>query len=78
MAERRKRRRFTPEFKTQAVRHLLEGGKGLAEVATELGISGGQLSTWRRARLKPWRSARPRRRSCSGSSARTSGWKRRT
>ncbi len=47
MAERRKRRRFTAEFKAQAVRRLLEGGKGLAEVATELGISGGQLSTRR-------------------------------
>jgi transposase-like protein len=41
MAERRKRRRFTAEFKAQAVRHLLEGGKGPAEVATELGISRG-------------------------------------
>jgi transposase-like protein len=51
MAERRKRRRFTAEFKAQAVRRLLEGGKGLAEVATELGISGGQLSTWRNERL---------------------------
>ena len=51
MAERRKRRRFTPEFKAQAVRHLLEGGKGLAEVATELGIGGGQLSTWRSEQL---------------------------
>ena len=51
MAERRKRRRFTPEFEAQAVRRLLEGGKGLAEVATELGISGGQLSTWRNEHL---------------------------
>ena len=51
MAERRKRRQFAPEFKAQAVRHLLEGGKGLAEVATELGVSGGQLSAWRNERL---------------------------
>ena len=51
MAERRTRRRFTSEFKTEAVERLLEGGKGLAEVATELGISGGQLSTWRNERL---------------------------
>ena len=51
MAERRKRRRFTAEFEAQAVRRLLEGGKGLAEVATELGVSGGQLSTWRNERL---------------------------
>ncbi len=51
MAERRKRRRFTAEFKAPAVRRLLEGGKGLAEVATELGVGGGQLSTWRNERL---------------------------
>jgi transposase len=37
MAERRTRRRFTAEFKAQAVKRLLEGGKPLAEVATELG-----------------------------------------
>jgi transposase-like protein len=47
MAERRKRRRFTAEFKAQAVERLLEGGKGLSEVATELGLSPGQLSAWR-------------------------------
>ncbi len=47
MAERRTRRRFTAEFKTQAAKRLLEGGKGLSEVATELGLSPGQLSQWR-------------------------------
>ncbi len=47
MAERQKRRRFTAEFKAQAVKRLLEGGRGLSEVATELGLSTGQLSTWR-------------------------------
>ena len=47
MAERRTRRRFTAEFKAQAVKRLVEGGRGLAEVATELGLSTGQLSTWR-------------------------------
>jgi transposase len=44
MAERRTRRRFTAEFKAQAVERLLEGGKPLSEVATELGLSPGQLS----------------------------------
>ena len=38
MAERRTRRSFTREFKAQAVQGLLEGGKGLSEVATELGL----------------------------------------
>ena len=33
MAERRKRRRFTTEFEAEAVRRLLDGGKGLGEVA---------------------------------------------
>ena len=44
MAEKRSRRRFTAEFKAQAVRRLLEGGKGLSEVAAELGLGAGQLS----------------------------------
>jgi transposase len=38
MAEKRTRRRFTAEFKAQAVVRLLEDGKPLAEVATELGL----------------------------------------
>src|SRR3954469_7096808 len=44
MAERQKRRRFAAEFKAEAVKRLLEGGRGLSEVATELGLSPGQLS----------------------------------
>src|ERR671929_2239636 len=51
MTERRKRRRFTAEFKAEAVKRLLEGGKGLSEAATELGISPGQLSGWRNEHL---------------------------
>ena len=51
MAERRKRRRFTAEFKAEAVKRLLEGGEGLSEAATELGISPGQLSGWRNEHL---------------------------
>jgi len=51
MAEKRTRRRFTAEFKAQAVKRLLEGGKGLSEVATELGLSPGQLSGWRNEQL---------------------------
>ena len=38
MAEKRTRRRFTAEFKARAVERLLEDGKGLSEVATELGL----------------------------------------
>ena len=70
MAEKRTRRRFTAEFKAQAVRRLLEGGKGLSEVATELGLGAGQLSSWRNEHLAagsaealaPARPRRPRRR----------------
>jgi transposase-like protein len=51
MGERQKRRRFTTEFKAEAVKRLLEGGKGLSEVATELGLSPGQLSGWRNEHL---------------------------
>src|SRR5215211_6604885 len=51
MAERRTRRRFTAEFKAQAVKRLLESGKGLSETATELGLSPGQLSLWRNEHL---------------------------
>ena len=51
MAERRTRRRFTVEFKAEAVRRLLDGGKGLSEVATELGLSPGQLGAWRNEHL---------------------------
>jgi transposase len=51
MAEKRTRRRFTAEYKAQAVKRLLQGGRGLSEVATELGVSSGQLSTWRTEHL---------------------------
>ena len=51
MAEKRTRRRFTAEFKARAVRRLLDGGRGLSEVATELGLSPGQLSGWRNEHL---------------------------
>jgi transposase len=46
MAEKRTRRSFTREFKAQAVKRLLDGGKGLSEVATELGIGCARRS-WR-------------------------------
>ena len=51
MVEKRTRRSFTREFKAQAVKRLLEGGRGLSEVATELGLSTGLLSTWRGEQL---------------------------
>jgi hypothetical protein len=54
MAESRTRRRFTAEFKAQAVNRVLDG-RSLSKVATELGLSTGQLSTWRGRRYKALR-----------------------
>jgi transposase len=51
MAEKRTRRRFTAEYKAQAVKRLLEGTKPLSDMATELGLSPGQLSSWRTEHL---------------------------
>lgn len=51
MVEKRPQRQFAAEFKGQAVRRVLEGGHRLAEVAAELGVSTGQLSTWRTEQL---------------------------
>src|SRR3954452_17117867 len=51
MAEKRTRRRFTAEFKAEAVKRLLEGGKGRGEFAPELGLSPGELSGWRNEHL---------------------------
>jgi transposase len=50
MAARRTRRRFTLEFKAQAVKRVLDG-RSLSDVATELGLSPGQLGTWRAEHL---------------------------
>ena len=43
---RRKRRRFSPEFKEQTVAHLSEHGAGYASVAAEHGATATQLKTW--------------------------------
>ena len=47
MEKRGKRRRFTAEYKAEAVKRLSESGKGLQEVADELGVHVNQLRTWR-------------------------------
>jgi hypothetical protein len=38
-------------LKAQAMKRLLDGGKGLSEVVTGLGIGTGQLSQWRTEHL---------------------------
>ncbi len=51
MVQRQTRRRLTREYKAQAVQHLLESGKPLAEVAAELDVSPGPLSQWHKEQL---------------------------
>jgi transposase len=41
------RRRFTDEFKTEAVALLSRSGRRLVQIATELGISPSMLRNWR-------------------------------
>src|SRR3954452_4311903 len=45
------RRRFTSEFKSEAVRLLAENGKPLQQVAAELGVHANQLRMWRNEHL---------------------------
>jgi transposase len=51
MAQRRTRRRFTREYKAQAVQRLMESGKPLADIAAKLDVSPGPLSPWRNEQL---------------------------
>ena len=43
----RKRRRFTTEFKAEAVRLVASSGRPLAQIARELGINEQVLRNWR-------------------------------
>ena len=51
------RRRFSPQFKAEAVQMVIETGKPVAEVARDLGIHDGTLGNWvnayRRAHPEP-------------------------
>jgi len=49
--EKRKRRRFTAEYKAEAVKRLAESGKPLQEVSEELGVHPNQLRGWRNEHL---------------------------
>jgi transposase len=44
--ERRKRRRFSPEFKAEAVKLVLQEGRRQSEVARELELPTSVLSVW--------------------------------
>ena len=44
--QRRERARFSPEFKDEAVRLVVESGRSIAQIARELGINDGTLGNW--------------------------------
>jgi transposase len=45
----RKRRTYTPEFKTEAVKLVTEQGYSVAEAARSLGLHGTLLRSWKQA-----------------------------
>jgi transposase len=53
MSERR--RKFSPQFKAEAVQMVIETGKPVAEVARDLGVNDGTLGNW----VAAWRDANP-------------------
>jgi len=50
-----KRRKFSPQFKAEAVQMVIETGKPVAEVARDLGVNDGTLGNW----VAAWRDANP-------------------
>ena len=48
-----RRRKFSPQFKAEAVQLVIETGKPIAEVARDLGVNDGTLGNW----VKAWRDA---------------------
>ena len=53
MAERR--RKFSPQFKAEAVQMVIETGRPIAEVARDLGVVAQTLGNW----VTAWRDANP-------------------
>ena len=49
------RRKFSPQFKAEAVQMVFETGRPIAEVARDLGIHDGTLGNW----VNAWRRAHP-------------------
>jgi transposase-like protein len=49
------RRKFSPQFKAEAVQMVIETGKPTAEVARDLGIHDGTLGNW----VNAWRREHP-------------------
>ena len=49
------RRKFSPQFRAEAVQMVIETGKPIAEVARDLGVNHGTLGNW----VKAFRDANP-------------------
>jgi transposase len=49
------RRKFSPQFKAEAVQFVIESGRPVAQVARELQINEGTLGNW----VQAWRSRHP-------------------
>jgi transposase len=43
---RERRRKFSPEFRDEAVKMVINGSRSVAEVARELGLNPGTLGNW--------------------------------
>jgi len=50
-----RRRKFSPQFKAEAVQLVIETGKPIAEVARDLGVVAQTLGNW----VQAWRDANP-------------------
>ena len=49
------RRKFSPQFKAEAVQMVIETDRPVADVARDLGVNDGTLGNW----VKAWRDANP-------------------
>ena len=50
-----KRRKYSPQFRAEAVQMVLESGRPIAHVARDLGVNDGTLQNW----VKIWRDENP-------------------
>jgi len=50
-----KRRKFSPQYKAEAVAFVLETGRPITEVAADLGINAGTLGNW----VAAWHESNP-------------------
>jgi transposase len=48
MSEKRKYRRYSNDFKEEAVKLIMSSGKSLEQIASELGVSSKNLHNWRK------------------------------